>query len=156
MKPLEDHTRNKSKDSKTTDGQDIPMRRLLFNAQVTAILYEYFAIRITETIVIPCLYLMNTSNNRNKVFQIGWKRFVLGQVRLFGVLEFFTTMTKISLPWKRSVVVASVNLVAFNSKENRLLYLIFREKMVKNHVRNLAMHIFIFVLYMSQILSVQQ
>ena len=141
MKPLEDHTRKKSKDSKPTDGQDICMKKLLFNAQVTAILsalevaglilvviigsivdsrkFASFAIRIVENIVLPCLYLMNTSKNKNKVLQIGWKQFFLGYFPLFGIIEFFTTMNKKSLYWKRSNVVASVDLVAINSNENR-------------------------------------
>ena len=117
------------------------MKRLLFNAQVTAILsaleavaliivvmigsildsrkFAFFAIRIVENIVLPCLYQMNTSKNREKVFQIGWRRFCLGYFRLFGVIQFFATMSKISLPWKRSNVIASIDLVAFNSEENR-------------------------------------
>ena len=141
MKQLEDHTRKKSKHSKSTEGQDIRMKRLLFNAQVTAILsaleavgfilvvmigsvldsrkFAFFSIRIVENIVLPCLYLMNTSENRDKIFQIGWRRFLLEYVRLFGVIQFFATMSKISLPWKRSNAVASVELEAFSSEENR-------------------------------------
>ena len=140
MKPLEDPTRKASKDSKPTDGQNMCMKKLLFNAQVTAILsalevaglilvvivgsivdsrkFASFAIRIVENIILPCLYLMNTSKNKNKVLQIGWRQFFLGYCRIFGVIGFFTTMSKHSLPWKRSNVVASVDLVAINSKEN--------------------------------------
>ena len=140
MKPLEDHPRKKPKDSKLTDGQDICIKKLLFNAQVTAILsalevaglilaviigsivdsrkFASFAIRIVENIVLPCLYLMNTSENKEKVLQIGWKQFLLGHFPLFGIIEFFTTMNKISWHWKRSNVVASVDLVAINSKED--------------------------------------
>ena len=150
MKPRHDPDHSNLDGPHVSDRENLDMKKLLVNAQVTAIFSVVevvginiaaitsfffdsprigaFLFRIVENVLLPYLYLLKTQENRDKVVQLGLKR---------GLKEIFD-FNAISLPWKPSGAVVSIQNIPNNhGEENRMVFQMSRKNFQELDVESL-------------------